>query len=213
MKNKIDHFAIGAADLDQGSAFVASKCDVMIPRGGKHDVMSTHNCVAQAGNQSFIEIIAIDPGAPDPGRARWFSLDDPATQTKLEKSPSALCWVVGTNQLDIIVSSSPIDLGEIVTFTRGERSWRLTVPNDGSLPEGGLIPAFIEWSPGPHPSESMQDVGISLDSVHISQPEAARFAEILDSLQISHLVDLTQSDSRSLSFDLTTPKGEAVRIF
>ncbi|MBX2868421.1 MAG: VOC family protein [Acidiferrobacterales bacterium] len=212
MKNKVDHFAIGASDLEQGAAFLVSQCGVTIPRGGKHDAMSTHNCVSQAGNGAFLEIISIDPDAPDPGRARWFSLDDPATQAKLANSPAALCWVVGTDHLDEVVSRSPIDLGEVITFTRGDRSWRLTVPKDGSLPENGLIPSFIEWSPGPHPSENMQDVGLTLESVRITHPDTAGFAELLETLQISHLVHLESSDCRSLSFDLTTANGEAVRI-
>ena len=74
MKNKIDHFAIGAASLEQGVAALKSTLGVEVPRGGKHDAMSTHNCVAQAGNERFLEIIAVDPEAGDPGRPRWFTL-------------------------------------------------------------------------------------------------------------------------------------------
>ena len=85
----------------------------------------------QAGKESFLEILAIDPDAPPPGRARWFSMDDPATIARLAERPRALCWVVGTEDLDAIVTASPVDLGEIIYLTRGDRSWRLTVPKDG----------------------------------------------------------------------------------
>nr|WP_300017286.1 VOC family protein [uncultured Roseobacter sp.] len=86
----MDHFAIGADTLEQGVADMETKLGVTVPRGGKHDAMSTHNCVMQAGNESFFELIAIDPNAPaDPGRVRWFTLDDPATQTRLKVRPRA----------------------------------------------------------------------------------------------------------------------------
>lgn len=87
---------------------------------------------------------AIDPEAPAPGRTRWFTLDDPATQARLKVGPRVLCWVVGTDGLDAVIAASPVDLGEVVFFQRGERTWRLTVPADGHLPEGGLLPALIE---------------------------------------------------------------------
>ena len=58
---------------------------VEVPQVSKHDMMSTHNCVMQAGNDRFFELIAIDPEAPDPGRARWFTLDDPDTRKRLRR--------------------------------------------------------------------------------------------------------------------------------
>ncbi|MGP6086333.1 VOC family protein [Antarctobacter jejuensis] len=207
MHNKIDHFAIGADSLEQGVAEMEAKLGVTVPRGGKHDAMSTHNCVMQTGNESFFELIAIDPDAPaDPGRTRWFTLDDPATQTRLAERPRALCWVVGTDDLDAVIAASPVDLGEVVLFTRGDRSWRLTVPKDGSLPMGGLLPAFIEWSPGPHPSTGQQDLGVRLETVHLSHPDPDKLSAILKTLQVDHLADVSKGET-GLSFALTTPQG------
>ena len=206
MHNKIDHFAIGAADLDQGVAALQAALGVTVPRGGKHTAMSTHNCVMQAGGESFLEILAIDPEAPDPGRTRWFTLDDPATQRRLAERPRALCWVVGTDSLDEIVAKSPVDLGEVVPFSRGDRSWRLTVPKDGSLPVGGLLPAFIEWSPGPHPSTGMQDLGVALKAVKLTHPEPARLSDLLSRLGVDHLA-VVEEGPRALAFSLASPLG------
>jgi len=210
MHNKIDHFAIGADTLEQGVATMEAKLGVTVPRGGKHDAMSTHNCVMQAGNESFFELIAIDPDAPaDPGRTRWFTLDDPATRARLAERPRALCWVVGTDDLDAVIAASPVDLGEVALFTRGERSWRLTVPRDGSLPMDGLLPAFIEWSPGPHPSTGQQDLGVRLDKVQLSHPDPEVLSTILKTLQVDHLAEVREGDV-GLSFGLKTPKGDVV---
>ena len=209
MANKIDHFAVGAATLEQGVAALETALGVSVPRGGKHAAMSTHNCVMQAGGESFLEILAVDPEAPPPERARWFTLDDPATQLRLAERPRALCWVVGTDDLDATVAKSPLALGEVVPFSRGERSWRLTVPEDGSLPEDGLVPAFIEWSPGAHPSTGMQDLGVRLKTVRLTHPQPERFFKILQALQVDHLAEVAEGP-RALSFVLETPAGEVV---
>ncbi|QBY00781.1 VOC family protein [Rhodophyticola sp. CCM32] len=207
MHNKIDHFAIGADTLDQGVAAMEAKLGVTVPRGGKHEAMSTHNCVMQSGNESFFELIAIDPDAPaDPGRVRWFTLDDPTTKARLAERPRALCWVVGTDDLDAVIAASPVDLGDVVLFTRGDRSWRLTVPKDGHLPMGGLLPAFIEWSPGPHPSTGQQDLAVTLDKVHLTYPTPVTLSAILKALRVDHLAEVQAGDA-ALSFTVSTPNG------
>ncbi|MEM6579005.1 MAG: VOC family protein [Pseudomonadota bacterium] len=208
-QNKIDHFAIGAKSLEQGVDAMKSVLGVDVPTGGKHAAMSTHNCVMQASNESFFELIAIDPDAPDPGRPRWFSLDDPATHARLAERPRALCWVVGTDDLDAVLAKSPVDLGEVVLFTRGERSWRLTVPADGSLPMGGLLPAFIEWSPGPHPSTGQQDLGVRLTGVHLRHPDPEALSSMLAALGIDHLARVHAGDP-ALSFELDAPNGTVI---
>lgn len=206
MDNKIDHCAVGAQDLEAGQAALQETLGLSIPSGSKHDAMSTHNCVCQSGNGSFFEVIAIDPKAPDPGRVRWFTLDDPATQDRIAERPRALCWVVNTSDLDAIVAASPIDLGEVVHFRRGDRTWRLTVPKDGSLPMGGTVPAFIEWSPGPHPSSGQQDIGLRLNDVRLTHPDPDELQSILKALQVDHLATV-QEGPLALSFDVTTPSG------
>ena len=209
MQNQIDHFAIGAQTLEQGATTVQHALGVQVPRGSKHNLMSTHNCVAPAGDACFLEIIAIDPDAPEPERTRWFSLDDPNTQARLSERAQPLCWVVSTDSLDEIVSTSPVDLGEVVTFTRGDRSWRLTVPRDGSLPEGGLIPAFIEWSPGPHPSQGMPDAGITLRTVHLSHPNPDQLRETLSALRVEHLANV-KAGPAGIAYELDSPNGTVV---
>lgn len=210
MHNKIDHFAIGADTLDQGVAEMEAKLGVTVPRGGKHDAMSTHNCVMQSGNESFFELIAIDPDAPaDPGRVRWFTLDDPSTKARLAERPRALCWVVGTDDLDAVIAASPVDLGEVVLFTRGDRSWRLTVPKDGHLPMDGLLPAFIEWSPGPHPSTGQQDLGVTLERVQLTHPKPDELVAVLKTLHVDHLAEVSAGDA-ALSFTVNTADGAVV---
>ena len=209
MDNKIDHFTVGTHDLAAGQAALQQSLGLAVPNGSKHDAMSTHNSVCQSGNESFFEMIAVDPEAPNPGRTRWFTLDNPATQDHIALRPRALCWVVNTSDLDAVVAASPIDLGEVVDFQRGDRTWRLTVPKDGSLPEGGTVPAFIEWSPGPHPSSGQQDIGLNLNEVRLTHPDPEHLRGILKALQVDHLATV-QEGPLGLSFDITTPSGGAL---
>ncbi|MEM9030258.1 MAG: VOC family protein, partial [Pseudomonadota bacterium] len=67
MTHRIDHATVGTSSLDVGVVAMRETLGVAVPRGSKHDAMGTHNCVMQAGNESFFELIAIDPEAPPPG--------------------------------------------------------------------------------------------------------------------------------------------------
>ena len=209
MRNRIDHVVIGADTLESGTALWQSQAGVHIPPGGKHPAMSTHNSLMQCGDERFVEIIAIDPDAPAPGRRRLFTLDEAATRARLAHRPRALCWVANTDNLDAVLQASPVDLGEPLALSRGELTWRLTVPRDGSLPGSGLLPAFIEWSPGPHPSTAQQDRGVRLSRVRLTHPDPDSLEAQLDDLQVRHLVTVEQG-TEALAFEFESPAGSFV---
>ena len=209
MAHIIDHFTLGASDLQTAIADMKEIMGIEMPLGGKHPLMSTHNCVMATGEMQFMEMIAIDQDAPAPSRTRWFSLDEARTIERLAIRPRALCWVVSTDDLDGLVANSPVDLGEPILMSRGDRTWRLTVPQDGSLPEQGLLPAFIEWSPGPHPSTVQQDLGVRLNEIILTHPDSAQLRATCEALSIDHLVTIKQG-AQALAFDVTTPKGRLI---
>lgn len=202
----LDHIALGTADLKQGVAALKETMGVEIPQGGQHPLMGTHNHVMRTGEAEFFELIAVDKEAPKPSRPRWFTLDDPATQNHISDRPRALCWVVKTNDIEGLVKNSPFDLGEITSVTRGDLQWRLTVPQDGSLVEGGLLPAFIQWNDGPHPATKQQDCGVRIKQIHLTHPQPDRLYEMLDALNVAHLAKIDEG-ARALSFEVETPKG------
>lgn len=206
MDNRIDHIVVGAETLKSGGAAMESALGVAVPAGSKHEAMSTHNRVMQIGGSAFFELIAVDPEAPDPGRPRWFSLDDPATRARLALAPRPLTWVVNTPDLDALVAASPVDLGEIVDFRRGDRTWRLTVPRNGGLLMGGVLPHFIEWSPGPHPSTAQQDLGVRLACVTVRVADTAHLKTLFKSLSVSHLATIVSGEP-GVAFTLETSSG------
>src|SRR4051812_23817798 len=92
-KLALDHLVLAAADLAQGVSFVADRLGVRAPAGGRHAVMGTHNALVRLGRDVYLEIIAIDPEAPAPARARWFGLDEPRMRRRLAEQPRIVTWV------------------------------------------------------------------------------------------------------------------------
>ena len=103
--------------------------------------MGTHNALLRLGGDAYLEVIAIDPGAPAPDRPRWFGLDELAR----DDLPRLTTWVVRVDDLDATVAACSEALGIVLTMSRGPYTWRITVPPDGRPPLDGLLPAVISW--------------------------------------------------------------------
>jgi len=208
----LDHFTIGAATLDDGVRYLRDKLAIEIPPGSKHDMMSTHNRVLKAGDGHFLELIAIDPDAPQIAYPRWFALDDAAQRARISARPRPLTWIVRTSDVRAIAARSPVDLGPVKHFVRGERYWDLTVRPDGTLPGGGLIPSFIQWSEGPHPSQNMKELGPRLEKIVLRHQNPAWLKEILDKLGVAHLAEVSAADAEgnAIEFVFRMPDGKNV---
>lgn len=168
---ELDHLVVGAATLDDGVAWLEDKLGVTVPEGGKHPLMGTHNRLMQLGNGTFLEIIAIDPDAAPPGHRRWYGLDDPQIRERLAASPQLLTWVVRCDDIAVRAAASPISPGPAREARRGHLIWEITVPHDGSLPEGGLFPTLIQWTDGHGPALRMPDLGCRLEGLTLYHPE------------------------------------------
>jgi hypothetical protein len=204
----LDHVTLGTASLDAGAAALRDALGIDIPPGGKHPDMSTHNRVVNVGDSRFLELIAIDPDAPAVPRKRWFGLDDPDVRARIATAPRGVGWVVRTDDLDRVIATSPVELGAARRMSRGERSWRLTVPDAGAMPYDGLVPGFIEWSPGPHPSVGMQFLGPTLEAIEMRHPEADALRFVLQRLGVLDLVAVLEpAPTASLAYRFRLPDG------
>src|SRR5258706_5086926 len=96
----LDHVVVAARTLDEGSDWIEARLGVRPVPGGKHALMGTHNRLLGLGKRVYLEGIAIDPGAPKPARARWFSLDQPEMTRRLERAPSLIHWVVKSESIE-----------------------------------------------------------------------------------------------------------------
>jgi hypothetical protein len=187
----IDHLAIAAATLDGGVAWARETLGVTVPRGGEHPRMGTHNAVARSGSDTYLEILAINPDAPSPDRPRWFGLDDPDIRAELALAPRIATWVVRTTDIAASLSAARaagLDLGDPIAMTRGDLAWTIACRDNGSLPEGGVLPVLIEWPEGPHPSQRMADVGLRLIEITLRHPQPEQLTAWCEALDVRHLV-------------------------
>jgi hypothetical protein len=146
-RSELDHIVIAAPSLDAGVAWVEERLGARPVPGGQHVAMGTHNALLRLGSRCYLEVIAIDPAGRAPARPRWFALDEPGMQARLAAGPALVTWVVRTPSLASACARVP-DLGEIMPMTRNAFRWKISVPDDGSLAWGGILPTAIQWEEG-----------------------------------------------------------------
>lgn len=205
-----DHLVVGADDLDAGGRWARESFGVDIPVGGAHPSMSTHNRLARLPT-GYLEIIAIDRAAPPPDRARWYGLDDPATQERIRDRPRAIAWVLATPDLDAAVAGLGWDPGEIVRAARGALSWRITVPEDGGVVDG-VLPTLIEWPESLErraPTAQMPSADAELREIRLRHPDPTRIAALLERIGA---VEACRAAGFALEFDEDAAPGVQAAI-
>jgi hypothetical protein len=157
----VDHLVLAARTLDEGAAWCERMLGIVPGPGGQHPLMGTHNRLFSIASDAFadayFEVIAIDPAAPPPGRARWFALDT----LDLSRGPRLVAFVARTDRLDAALArlrDAGADAGRALEASRetptGRLAWRVAVRDDGAVLAGGALPTLIEWR-GRHPAASM----------------------------------------------------------
>jgi hypothetical protein len=210
---ELDHITVAAHSLAQGLSHLRDVLGIDLPPGGAHPRMGTHNHLLRLGPSLFLEVIAIDPAAPAPPRPRWFQLDDPALQAELAIAPRLITWVVRTRQIAEALLASETPLGAIEPMSRGDLRWLITFPNDGKLPDGGMVPTVIQWPDGPHPASRMPDLGCSLERLEAVHPDPATYRRRLASIGAAGLIAVTAAPPGTpprLAAHIRTPRGVQV---
>ena len=196
MSSCIDHLIVTAPSLEAGNAFVQQSLGVAPAGGGKHPRMGTHNRLLRLGEGLFLEVIAVDPDAPVPGRPRWFGLD----HMRQDTLPRLAGWVARTERIESSAAASTDDLGAIEAMTRGALTWRITIPTDGELPLAGVAPALIEWDTDAHPTVLLPDHGLSLVELQIFHTEPERLARLLQSIDFAGPVSILPLNAGATAF-------------
>jgi hypothetical protein len=200
---RIDHLAVVAGQLADGVTAVEHALGVPMAGGGKHQLMGTHNRLLGLGDL-YLEVIAIDSEAPNPGRPRWFDMD------RFAGPPRLTNWVAGCDDLDAEVAQGPEGIGEPVALARGDYRWQMAVPRDGRLPFGGAFPALIQWEGTAHPAPALPDHGLRLARLEIGHPEAPALVAALSGRLLDTRVAIVAAPSVSLRAVIDTPAGPRI---
>jgi len=202
-----DHLVVAAATLEQGEAYLEQRLGVRPQRGGKHVAMGTHNSLISLGAKRYIEVIAIDPEASAPPGPRWFALDTDALQSTLTEVPRLIHWVARTHDIDAARRALVPDPGAVQAMTRGAFEWRITVPADGTLPAGGLLPTLIEWADTRHPADTMPESGVRLLALAGAHPQPGLIRSALAALTLADTIKISYGAQPRLAAMLQTRRG------
>jgi hypothetical protein len=192
---KLDHLVIAVPTLEIGAAWFFEQTGVSPVAGGKHTLMGTHNLLVRLEGETYLELIATDPDAPAPARARWFGLDTPPLTPKL------IHWVAQCDNLETVTMP---ELGVVTPVTRGDLKWKITIPEDGQLVLGGLVPTLIQWQ-SQHPTERLPDSGLRLLRLEGEHPNPAKVQAKLLALGLE--LPVRYAATPRLQAVLETPKG------
>ena len=167
--------------------------------------MGTHNLLLRLGDAAYLEVIAINPAAPGPGRPRWFGLD----RLTAGEEPRLATWVARTSDIEEACVSTLTNIGSIQMMTRGPFRWRITIPADGGLLHGGLVPPLIQWHSAMHPAGRMRDSGCSLLSLEAFTPDPELLHSQLAALGLSNVVAVSRGTRvPRLVAHINTPSGK-----
>ena len=208
MNPALDHLVVVAPSLAEGVRWCEALLGITPGPGGQHPLMGTHNrlfsIASAAFPKAYFEIIAIDPDAPPPARARWFGMD----ATDLAAVPRLAHVVARSSGLDAqcaALRAIGLDPGQSIAASRdtprGRLEWRISVRDDGRLLCGGALPTLIEWGTD-HPSAAMPPSGVSLHALALRGVPAAA-VKTLDLAGVSFDADT----GPAITATLDTPLG------
>lgn len=176
MNCQLDHLVVAAASLEQAVRWCEVTLGVTPGPGGRHPLMGTHNRLvnlsAPGFERCYLELIAVDPEAPSPGRPRWFGLDEPALQATLaQQGPRLIHAVLRSPNIEMMrwgLINKGADPGPMLAAERsipgGTLRWRILVRDDGALPGGGALPTLIDWQ-GAHPTDTLPASPVTLQEL------------------------------------------------
>jgi hypothetical protein len=203
---ELDHLVVTAPTLSAGTAWVESTLGVTLQAGGIHQRMATHNALLSLGDSAYLEVIAPDPGAARPDQPRWFELD----RLSLDAHPRLATWVARTENMKAATGHCRGQFGHIEPMSRGNLKWLITIPPEGALIAGGVIPMLIEWRVEKHPATGLENKGCALKRLDLFHPDVAAVTEMLDCLALGDRVaihELPTDAQPYLVALIETPRG------
>lgn len=210
----IDHLVYATPDLASAVADIESRFGVAPTPGGAHLGLGTFNALLGLGPRTYLEIIGPDPAQPTPIAPRPFGIDDLA-------SPKLVAWCASPQRAlgDVVNAAreSGFDPGDVHSMSRQRPDgvmleWQLTLA-PLPIPEGGVLPFFIDWGRTIHPTESLATGG-TLMTLDLFHPAPRTIDLMLSAVSDSALlgddqvnITLNYDDEAKLSATIMTAHG------
>jgi Glyoxalase-like domain len=192
---KLDHLTVIAPSLAEGVSHVRACLDIDVPFGQRHGYMGTCNHLLQLGEMTYLEIVALDPDAEGPGRARWFNLDNrKAVKADWDAGRRLRGWVARTDAIEIVIAGREGIFGKKVSLPWVDPSFDFTIPDDGSLPLDGAAPSVIDRRGKPRSMATIADLGAGLRSFFLAHPDAAAVSALYRELDIDRPPAIVQGN-------------------
>lgn len=199
----VDHLVYAAPDLAAAVADLEERFGVRAQYGGRHIGRGTHNALLALGPRTYLEIIAPDPGQPEPSKPRPFRVGQ-VTHAGLAG------WALACADIDTAVAqarSHGYDPGQVSAGQRTGPSGTVLRWRAAGGAANGLVPFLICWRGTEHPARSAPP-GLILESVQIEHPDPASLAPLLTALRAN--VEVKPAMAPALVAHLSSPHGSEV---
>lgn len=201
--SRVDHLIYGTPDLEDTVDRLERQTGVRAAFGGQHLGHGTRNALIALGSATYLEIMGPDPEQPEPDEPRWLGIDD-------LDAPRLITWAATASPLAPFVEravAKGIPLGRVQPGHRRrpdgvDLRWELTDPS--VMPAGGLVPFFIDWGSGPHPSDTAPR-GIRLVALRAEHPEPSAVESLVQALDLD--LEISRGPRAELVATLECPTG------
>ena len=205
---KLDHISVIAPSLAEGVSHVRACLDLDVPFGQRHAYMGTYNHLLQLGDTVYLEIVALDPEADGPGRARWFGLDDrKKVRSDWDEGRRLRGWVARTEAIDAIIAGRRGIFGEKVPLPAVNSSFDFAIPDDGSLPLDGAAPSIIDRRGKPRSMATIADLGARLQSFTLEHPDPAAVEALYRAMTVDRPPAFDRGSKLRYRAQIETPTG------
>jgi hypothetical protein len=196
----LDHFLIGAADLEAAAEWFATLSGVTPTFGGIHPKLGTANYLVSLGTGCYLELIGSIPGENPRALGKAFS----------DFSAPRLFWfAVATDALSThssalnnlgMATAGPF-AGSRLSSEGRELTWKIL--EIGQHGFGGCLPFMIDWEKTLHPSATIRPE-VSFNSFKVAHPRTHQLQKIYRSLGLD--INIQEGVSR-FELTLNTPRG------
>lgn len=203
----LDHLTIIAPTLSEGVDHVRECLEIEVPFGTRHLYMGTHNHRLQLGDGVYLEIVARDPDGVNPGRARWFGVDDPAqVRADWNEGRRLRGWVAAVQDIEGTVGQNP-EFGDVVSLPFDNPEFAFAILDDGSLPLDGALPSLIDHRNDPTNMSEIPDLDARLVSFTLRHPSPDRIEATYTELQIDRPPSVKSGSPLRYEAVVETPTG------